>query len=100
MTRQTVTLFVPDGYASGKEFAEDCGFEIAKPAPMPWDAGGNYCYAPVEELAAKIYAGFIYDGPGDKPAWTPHGNGLKQDEARYEARRRLRIAGHVQVEVE
>jgi hypothetical protein len=31
MTQRTVTLVIPDGYASGKDFAKDCGFEIAKP---------------------------------------------------------------------
>lgn len=28
MTRNTVTLVVPDGYSSGEEFAKDCGCEI------------------------------------------------------------------------
>ncbi len=63
--------------------------------PLEWDSNSNYHYEPVETLAAEIYDGFVYDGHGKKPAWTPGGNGLKQDEARYEARRRLRDSGHV-----
>lgn len=27
---QTVTIIVPEGYASGEEFAKDCGFEIVQ----------------------------------------------------------------------
>lgn len=30
MTQRTVTIIIPEGYASGEEFAKDCGFEIAK----------------------------------------------------------------------
>ena len=96
MTQRTVTLVIPDGYANGEEFAKDCGFEIAKPAPLPWDAYSNRYYEPVELLAEKLYERFDYDGPAGttKPTWTPHGNGTKQDEARNLARKQLRTAGH------
>lgn len=92
--RNTVTLFVPDGYASGEEFAKDCGFEIAKPEPPAWDVFWNRHYEPVEKRAAEIYASFQYNGRGTKPDWTPGGNGTKQDEARDIARRELRAKGH------
>jgi hypothetical protein len=95
MTQRTVTLVVPDGYASGEDFAKDCGFEIAKPDSLPWDAASNRAYEPVEKRAAEIYAAFGYDGPGEKPAWHPGGNSLKQDLARMDAREELRAAGHV-----
>lgn len=94
MTQRTVTLVVPDGYASGEEFAKDCGFEIVKPASTPWDAYWNRYYEPVERRAADIYATFVYDGPGTKPDWTRHGNSTKQDDARSLARDELRKSGH------
>lgn len=59
-----------------------------------WDAPSNRSYEPVESRAAIIYAGFDYDGPGEKPAWAPGGNSLKQDLARMDAREELRRAGH------
>lgn len=64
--------------------------------PLAWDANENRRYEPVETRAKEIYDGFVYDGPEGttKPAWTPGGNGLKQDEARFAARRELRAAGH------
>lgn len=64
--------------------------------PLAWDANENRQYAPVETRAKEIYDGFVYDGPEGttKPAWTPGGNGLKQDEARFAARREIRAAGH------
>lgn len=97
--RNTVTLFVPEGYASGEDFAKDCGFEIAKPEPAPWDAAWNRYYEPVEVMAAEIYAAFQYPrGEQLKPGWVPHGNSMKQDEARDLARRELRKAGHTQCE--
>lgn len=69
-------------------------------APIAWDANENRSYEPVETLAAEIYDGFVYDGPAGttKPKWTPGGNGIKQDEARFEARRRLRESGHTPAE--
>jgi len=73
------------------------GWEAAKkPDPVPWDANHNRSYEPVETLAKVIYDGFVYDGPAGtkKPAWTPGGNGFKQDEARSLAREHLRQAGH------
>lgn len=79
------------------EAIDEAGFEITKkPEPTPWDANHNRSYEPVETLAKEIYDGFVYDGPAGtkKPHWTPGGNGMKQDEARFEARRRLREAGH------
>ncbi|MCP1852732.1 MULTISPECIES: hypothetical protein [unclassified Bradyrhizobium] len=60
-----------------------------------WDANDNRRYEPVETRAKEIYDGFVYDGVGSKPKWTPHGNGIKQDDARDIARRELRAAGHV-----
>lgn len=39
----------------------------------------------IERMAEGIYAMFAYDGKsetGSKPGWVPHGNSLKQDEAR------------------
>lgn len=92
---KTITLIVPEGYASGEEFAKDCGFEIAKPDPLPWDASVNRWYEPVETRAAEIYAAFPYNGSGEKPAWVPGGNSNKQDDARFDARRELRATGHV-----
>lgn len=92
---KTVTLIVPEGYASGEEFAKDCGFEIAQVPKTPWDVFWNRQYEPVERRAKEIYDGFKYDGPGTKPAWLPHGNGIKQDDARSLARKELREAGHV-----
>lgn len=91
-----VTIYLPAGYHSPEEFAKDCGFEIAKPEPLPWDAYSNRHYEPVELRAQKIYERFDYDGPPGtkKPDWYPHGNGTKQDEARTIARRLLREAGH------
>lgn len=64
--------------------------------PIAWDSNNDRRYEPVETLAKEIYDGFVYDGPpgSSKPRWTPAGNGIKQDEARFEARRRLREAGH------
>lgn len=59
-------------------------------AAPAWDAPYNRYYAPVEELAADIYEKFEYTGRGQKPAWTPHGNGTMQDEARRLARQQLR----------
>lgn len=94
MMRKTVTLVVPEGYASGEEFASDCGFEIAKPPQIPWDAYYNRSYAPVETRAAEIFETFEYTGPGTKPAWMQGGNSDKQDEARIIARREFRQAGH------
>jgi hypothetical protein len=63
-------------------------------AYVPWDSNANRQYEPVECRAQNIYDSFEYDGPGRKPAWTPNGNGLKQDEARALARKELREAGH------
>ncbi len=94
--RETVTIYVPSGYKDAAEFLKDCQFEVAKPEPTPWDAGWNRSYEPIERRAAEIYETFVYDGPGEKPAWTPHGNGTKQDEARYQARQELRKAAHSQ----
>lgn len=95
MTEKTVTLIVPEGYASGEEFAKDCGFEIARPPKTRWDVYWNRHYEPVESRAAEIYATFKYDGPGTKPDWMPHGNGTKQDDARALARDELRRSGHI-----
>jgi hypothetical protein len=93
--RKTVTLVVPDGYATGEEFAKDCGFEIAKPAQPPWDAYYNRAYKPVETRAKEIYDAFEwYEHHGKKPEWVRGGNSTKQDEARGIARRELREAGH------
>lgn len=70
------------------------------PPPLAWDANENRRYEPVETLAKAIYAAFPFVNdrgelmPGQKPAWAEHGNGLKQDEARHEARKCLRAAGH------
>lgn len=66
-----------------------------RPSENAWDAASNRSYEPVEKRAAEIYASFGYDGPGEKPAWVPCGNSLKQDLARYDARQELRQAGHV-----
>lgn len=41
----------------------------------------------IEREAEAIYNAMPYDGKGQKPAWVPHGNSLKQDEARDAARR-------------
>lgn len=65
-----------------------------RPDPDAWDAPANRSYEPVETRAAEIYASFGYDGPGEKPAWMPGGNSLKQDLARYDARLELRATGH------
>lgn len=93
--RETVTIYVPDGYATAKEFLKDCGFEPVDYRPA-WDHPTNRSYEPVETLAKVFYDQFVYDGPAGttKPAWTPGGNGTKQDEARREARSYLRQAGH------
>jgi hypothetical protein len=45
--------------------------------------------AMVEKAAQPIYDRFIYDEHGAKPAWVPHGNSLKQDDARRYARAAL-----------
>jgi len=69
--------------------------------PQRWDDNRNRSYEPVEKLAQQIYEAFPFVNergepmPGKKPAWMPHGNGLKQDQARREARERLRADGHV-----
>jgi len=97
VTQKTVTLVVPDGYATGEEFAKDCGFEIVRPESPAWDAPWNRQYPPVEFRAAEIYAILEYNGPGTKPAWMPYGNSTKQDEARQQARRELRAGGHMPV---
>jgi hypothetical protein len=61
---------------------------------LPWDAPSNRYYEPVERRAAEIYAGFPHEGPGEKPAWVPGGNSIKQDKARDLARKELDAAGH------
>jgi hypothetical protein len=43
----------------------------------------------VELVARALYEGFVFDGVGVKPPWTPGGNSLKQDEARRGAHRIL-----------
>jgi hypothetical protein len=93
--RETVTIYVPDGYATVKEFLKDCGFEQVDSRPA-WDHPSNRSYEPVEKRAKEIYDAFEYDGPPGtkKPAWTEGGNGTKQDEARAIARRELEAAGH------
>lgn len=68
--------------------------EALKPEQPAWDAGWNRSYEPVETRAAEIYATFGYAGPGDKPAWVRGGNSNRQDDARSDARRELREAGH------
>jgi hypothetical protein len=93
--RETVTIYVPDGYNNAAEFLRDCQFEEVDRRPA-WDANWNRSYEPVETRAKEIYDTFVYDGPGNKPAWTPGGNGIKQDEARHLAREELRAAGHNQ----
>ena len=70
---------------------------LAKADDLPWDAASNRNYEPVEALAAKIYAHFSYDEPGEKPPWIPGGNSLKQDLARMDAREKLRSDSHVPV---
>lgn len=78
----------------------DAVLKLLEPAPLAWDANENRSYGPVETLAAEIYAAFPYVSdygaplPGDKPKWTPHGNGIMQEKARSEARQRLRDSGH------
>lgn len=71
-------------------------YEALKPKPLPWDHPAVRTYGPVEARAEEIYRTFCYDGPPGttKPAWTPGGNGMKQDEARDLARNELRAAGH------
>ncbi len=76
----------------------ECGWTVQPPRVVAWDAPHNRSYEPVENLAKQIYDGFLYDGVGTKPAWTPGGNGTKQDQARQSARAELRGAGHVPVE--
>lgn len=73
---------------------DEAGFELTKKrAPLPWDAYSNRSYGPVERRAAEIYETFPFPYPGQqKPAWTPGGNGTKQDEARSLAREELRAA--------
>lgn len=90
--QRTITVIVPDGYATTDEFLRDCGLEVPT---LAWDHNSNRNYEPVETLAQGIYRHFAYNGPGEKPAWTPCGNGLKQDEARHLARESLRAAGHI-----
>lgn len=34
--RLTVTVYIPDGYATGYEFAKDCGFEVASLEIHEW----------------------------------------------------------------
>jgi|SRR6185369_3961505 len=93
--RETVTIYVPHGYADAREFLKDCGFEQVDNRPA-WDHPSNRSYEPVETLAKVIYDSFVYDGPAgtQKPSWAPGGNGIKQDEARDQARCHLRQAGH------
>lgn len=91
---RTATIVIPDGYASAEEFAKDCGVELVEASEPAWDAPFNRHYPPVEDRAAEIYKTFVYDGAGDKPEWVPHGNSLKQDEARALARVGLAAAGH------
>lgn len=40
----------------------------------------------VETVAEVVYDFMVYDEAGEKPKWVPHGNSLKQDEARAQAR--------------
>jgi hypothetical protein len=65
---------------------------VSPSSPLPWDSRANRHYEPVERRAEQIYAGLAYDGPGEKPAWVPHGNSTKQDEARQAARSELQKA--------
>jgi hypothetical protein len=46
--------------------------------PRKWDEDR-------EARAKAIYDAMPYDGLGSKPAWVPHGNSLKQSEARSKA---------------
>lgn len=78
-----------------REWHRLAGGPIRMPKPeTAWDHPSNRSYEPVEKRAAEIYAAFNYDGPGQKPAWLPGGNSLKQDLARMDAREELRAAGH------
>lgn len=73
----------------------DAVLELERKSRQPaWDAGWNRNYEPVETRAAEIYATFGYAGPGEKPAWVRGGNSNRQDDARHDARRELREAGH------
>ena len=63
------------------------------PAP-PWDAYHNRSYEPVEARAKEIYDAFEAPSNVRKPGWHPGGNSDKQDEAREQARKELRAAGH------
>lgn len=93
--RETVTIYVPDGYKDAAEFLRDCEFERVDFRPA-WDHPSNRSYAPVEKRAQEIYDAFPFPHPGQtKPLWTPGGNGTKQDEARQIARSELAAVGHV-----
>lgn len=90
-----ILLCVGWGFAFGYLFGRAERRDKTKPAKsIAWDAYWNRSYPPVEERAEKIYASFKYDGIGTKPAWFQGGNSNRQDDARVQARKELRQAGH------
>lgn len=96
--RGTVTIYVPTGYKSTKEFLTDCGLEEVPPFAHAWDAPYNYSYEPVESRAREIFdASLSVDRAGKRWTWVEGGNSLKQDEARQLAREELRSKGHTPV---
>jgi hypothetical protein len=71
-------------------------FNLIEYHPLPWDAGSNYSYEPVEKRAKEIFdASLSVDRAGKKWNWIEGGNSTMQDEARILARRELREAGHI-----
>lgn len=82
---------VMGGYSAGSTYSLDVDETITHDA---W-AEANQRYVDwiveeerIEQRAQAIYDAMAFDGVGasEKPAWVPHGNSLKQDEARQLAR--------------
>jgi hypothetical protein len=74
----------------------DLIFSLVEYHVLPWDAGSNRAYEPVEKRAKQIYdARLAVDHKGTRWPWLDGGNSLKQDEARVLARRELRESGHI-----
>lgn len=72
-----------------RETAKALGYVPPGDAAAPTPEVGRRHDPRVEDAARAIYDAMPYDEPGVKPAWVPHGNSIKQDEARARAREQL-----------
>jgi hypothetical protein len=60
---RTVTIVLPEGYASAEEFARDCGFQLATVAvPPPTDDQVKYL-RDIQDSTGKYDPGAMVVGP-------------------------------------